>query len=148
MHIWRTRQELLDYEWALAREAEIVLLLGGSGAPDTSRTSRGSKTPAPSHKHRTPATPASAISSARNSSIAEDGDGPSEPAETPQRQAALDAKRIFDDVYPRWQALVSVKGEEEGRPAGLERFHCGRVFALFFCYLVADPYMSIRQGMY
>jgi fanconi-associated nuclease 1 len=45
--------------------------------------------------------------------------------ETPKMQDARLIKEIFKAVFPQWKALLATKGEEDGRPCGLERFHCG-----------------------
>lgn len=121
------------YEQALVLEARIVELLDGAGSSGGT-LSRGSKTPAPANKFRTPGTPASARASARKrgkaneGSLAEDEDGPEALVVGSARmQDAQAAKAIFEEAYLVWQALVETKGEEEARPAGLERFDCGRV---------------------
>ncbi|KAF7986651.1 hypothetical protein HWV62_26482 [Athelia sp. TMB] len=130
--IWATRQDLLDYEEALRLEADIVALLDGGGRSGTAGIPRGSKTPARNSKFRTPATPASA--SIRNSSVAEDEDAFEVASpDSPRCQNAKAALEIFYQVYPQWQALVEVRGEEEGRPAGLERFHAGHVLTRIVC---------------
>ena len=46
-------------------------------------------------------------------------------AESPRLQDTRLLKEIFEVAFPRWKGLVRTKGEEEGRPAGLERFDCG-----------------------
>lgn len=51
-------------------------------------------------------------------------------AGSPRLQEALLVKGIFEVAFPRWKDLVRAKGEEEGRPCGLERFDCGTLFVL------------------
>jgi Fanconi-associated nuclease 1 len=43
-------------------------------------------------------------------------------AESPRVQDAKLVKEIFEAAFPRWKDLVRAEGEEDGRPAGLERF--------------------------
>jgi Fanconi-associated nuclease 1 len=50
--------------------------------------------------------------------------------ESPRVHDARLVKGIFELVFPRWKDLVRAKGEEDGRPCGLERFDCGMVFRL------------------
>lgn len=45
--------------------------------------------------------------------------------ESPRVQGARVIKDIFEVAFPRWKDLVCTKGEEDGRPSGLERFDCG-----------------------
>lgn len=47
------------------------------------------------------------------------------PEDTPRMRDAREVKAIFERVYPLWKEVVAVKGEEEGRGQGLERFHHG-----------------------
>ncbi|KAI0076777.1 hypothetical protein K474DRAFT_1644316 [Panus rudis PR-1116 ss-1] len=61
--------------------------------------------------------------------------------ELPPERAAIVAartvKEIFEEVYPRWKALVATKEEEsEGvsrRPKALQRFECGHVLTRIVC---------------
>lgn len=50
--------------------------------------------------------------------------------ESPRMRDARVVKGILEVAFPRWKDLVQTKGEEDGRPSGLERFDCGVYFVL------------------
>lgn len=53
-----------------------------------------------------------------------------EPVPADEPQSVVNARRViavFERVYPRWQELVKLRGEQEARPHGLERFDEGWV---------------------
>lgn len=127
--IWPNRDALLEYEQALALEAKIDGILEATG--NTRARSVASKTPAPQFKTPgTPNTPASGVRRSTKSKDKENLDDISviEEDSKPESSRVQDArlvKEIFESIYHRWQSLVVTKGEEEARPAGLERFDCG-----------------------
>ena len=128
----------MEYEEALALEAHVDGILEATGIRSARIRSRSvaSKTPAPAsastpRQFRTPGTPASVmkgkVKDKENRSMEDMGMDVDEDAktETPKMQDARLIKEIFKAVFPRWKALLATKGEEDGRPCGLERFHCG-----------------------
>lgn len=125
--IWPTREALVEYESALALEARVDGILENSG-PSRAR-SVASKTPGPQFK--TPNTPALVArgkgKDKENCSMDDDDDLK---ADSPRVQDARLVKEIFESIYLRWKGLVAAKGEDEGRPAGLERFDSGELYNL------------------
>lgn len=144
--IWPSRCALLEYEKALEIEAEVDALLEGPGLVTGARArSTASKTPGPlMQRFKTPITPRkdldihasvsprSTRSRVKSSHLDELDDSRSlfnessvdTSADTPRRQAAWAVRCILDDVYPRWQDMVSTKGECD-RPQSLIRFESG-----------------------
>lgn len=132
--IWTTREALMEYEEALAIEARVDSILESKGIVRARSRSVATKTPA--RQFKTPGTPASALkanTSAKrenkeNTSIDDDDYsvlGDDLKPDSPRVQEARLVKEIFEVAFPRWKDLVAVKGEQEGRPAGLERFDSG-----------------------
>lgn len=138
--IWQSREDLLRYEAALAMEAEIDEIWGGGSATTARARSRSaaSKTPAPSAKSAKAlsaspskrrkedgATALDFATQAGESGLLEDSIYGDFEHERPRTRDARDVKAVFEKVYPEWQDLVAVKGEESARGKGLERFHYG-----------------------
>lgn len=124
--IWASREALIEFEEALALEAKLDSIDGyGSGAGLSRGRSVVSKTPARGFK--TPGTPAS-IAKGKGKENVSLGVGADDPGseEGPAVQKARLLKEIFEVAYPKWQEMVAVKGHEEGRAAGLERFDGGK----------------------
>jgi Fanconi-associated nuclease 1 len=122
-HIWPTRQALLDYEEVLILEGEVDALLGGN-VPGMIGRAAGSKTPAVGPLP-TPVTPGSAKSKVRRVKFDDDDTEPEVKPDNARVRGARRVKEIFERLYPRWQDLARIKGEEDGRRYGLERFDCG-----------------------
>ncbi|KAG8217794.1 putative fanconi-associated nuclease 1 [Butyriboletus roseoflavus] len=106
-NIWPSRQALLDYEEVLILEGQVDMLLAGN--PVAPRNANGSR-----------------------EGEDEDTMPVVKPDNTRVRGARL-VKDIFERVYPRWQELVKINGEEDGRANGLERFHYGHVLTRIIC---------------
>ena len=133
--IWATREDLLAYEAALAVEAEVDILLEGTGfgraaPPDGSRErSASSQTPVHlvgSDRSRTPVTPGERVRGAvAESPILIKGEVGGGEEETERVRNARKVKEILERVYPKWVDLVQAKVETESRRKGLERFDCG-----------------------
>ncbi|KAL5511287.1 hypothetical protein ACEPAH_4503 [Sanghuangporus vaninii] len=51
---------------------------------------------------------------------------------------------VFERVYPRWQELVRLRGEEEARPHGLERFDEGYILTRIV-YKGATAYGKLKE---
>ncbi|KIJ16849.1 hypothetical protein PAXINDRAFT_98635 [Paxillus involutus ATCC 200175] len=130
-HIWPTRQALLDYEEVLILEGEVDALLGGN-VPGMIGRAAGSKTPAVGPLP-TPVTPGSAKSKVRRVKFDDDDTEPEVKPDNARVRGARRVKEIFERLYPRWQDLARIKGEEDGRRYGLERFDCGHVLTRIVC---------------
>ncbi|KAF9246229.1 VRR-NUC domain-containing protein [Melanogaster broomeanus] len=130
-HIWPTRQALLDYEDALILAGQVDALLGGN-VPALAGQAGGSKTPA-AVPLPTPVTPGSAKGKGKATNLDDDEVEPKVKPDTARVRGARRVTEIFEHVYPRWQELVRIKGEEDGRRSGLERFDCGHVLTRIIC---------------
>lgn len=119
-NIWPSRQALLDYEEVLILEGQVDTLLAGN-IPLLGGRAAGSRTSV-SRFLPTPVTPGNA--NGRRGGEGGDMMPDIKPDNIRLRGARL-VKDIFERVYPRWQELVEINGEEDGRPNGLERFHYG-----------------------
>ncbi|KIJ69190.1 hypothetical protein HYDPIDRAFT_144969 [Hydnomerulius pinastri MD-312] len=131
--IWPTRDALLEYEAALILEGQVDAYLGGD-IPALGGRAVGSKTPA-AVPLPTPVTPGNAKGKAKEKApegADEDGAPDVKPDSIRVRGARM-VKEIFENVYPRWKALIKTKGEEDGRGYGLERFDCGHVLTRIVC---------------
>ncbi|KAG0701782.1 hypothetical protein DFH29DRAFT_982609 [Suillus ampliporus] len=157
--IWPTREALLTYEQALEQEELVDAALAGNFA--AAGTERDFKTPAADGlRFKTPVTPNTAFGVPQTPTSGTTVQTPtsntfSTPASSGKRQSKaaisvktekLDSvrvrgarvvKEIFEEVYPRWQALVKIKSEGglEGkeRGCGLERFESGYVLTRLIC---------------
>lgn len=135
--IWSTRNALLDYEDALRLEGQVDDLLKGTGNDRSRGRSRSiaSKTPAPSATSPTKRRRTDRLSPMKNSKGKDDNDyvpsaADSVIVEKAGLQNAREVKKIFEQVYEQWKALVVEAGKLEGRTRGLERFHCGKSLPL------------------
>ncbi len=130
--IWPSREALLQYEEALEWEAQVDEILGTSPSSSTSSSSSrsrsvASRTPAPRLRSAGSKSPSKREGGGANVGGGREAGAEGEGAEdTPRMRNAREVKAIFERVYPLWKEVVSVKGEEEGRGQGLERFHHGR----------------------
>ncbi|EGN95749.1 hypothetical protein SERLA73DRAFT_76815 [Serpula lacrymans var. lacrymans S7.3] len=150
--IWPSREALMAYEEALELEAQVDAIFDGSVPTSFVRgRSAASKTPArvTEHRFRTPSTPGSVLrpsisdssespdqkgkGKARFVEDADEGVKAETKDDSPRVQEARAVKAIFEEIYPRWQAQVITKGEEDGRRFGLERFDCGHVLTRIVC---------------
>ncbi|KAG9318761.1 hypothetical protein JVU11DRAFT_860 [Chiua virens] len=130
-NIWPSRQALLDYEEVLVLDAEIDALLAGNVPLLGGRTTR-SKTPP--KLLSTSVTSGNTTSTRRRKDPGGDEDvKPDIKLDSARPRGARMVKDIFERVYPRWQDLVKLKGEAEGRTNGLERFHHGHVLTRIIC---------------
>ncbi|KAH7909857.1 VRR-NUC domain-containing protein, partial [Hygrophoropsis aurantiaca] len=154
--IWRTREDLLAYEAALEVEGRIDAIFNGD-ATTTEKLSRNDKTPVrfTGHQFRTPITPVKTGNSSTFSgpmktpdvrykdkvhkcNVSEQTHMDFEPEldvkPEPQRiRAARLVLEIFEIAYPQWKDLVQLKGEEDEKRFGLERFDCGHVLTRVVC---------------
>ncbi|KAF9817812.1 hypothetical protein IEO21_03154 [Rhodonia placenta] len=148
------KRSYAEYNHALEIEAEVDALLEGPGLVTGARArSTASKTPGPlMQRFKTPITPRkdldihasvsprSTRSRVKSSHLDELDDSRSlfnessvdTSADTPRRQAAWAVRCILDDVYPRWQDMVSTKGECD-RPQSLIRFESGHILTRVVC---------------
>ncbi|GBE81686.1 hypothetical protein SCP_0400570 [Sparassis crispa] len=131
-NVWPSREALLAYEDALALEAQVDALLEGSAVSAALRErSVASKVPTVQVKQERGGFAIANIKQEGNVD-ADMLDGYA-PSESPRVQNARAVKAIFEEVFPRWQAMVNVKGEEDGRERGLERFDCGHILTRVVC---------------
>lgn len=135
--IWSTRRALLDYEDALRLEGEVDDLLEGSGNGRSRGRSRSiaSKTPVPSATSPTKRRRTDGSSPVKKLKGEDDKDyvpldTGSVVEEKARVQNAREVKKIFEQAYEQWKALVVEAGKIEGRTRGLERFHCGKTLPL------------------
>ncbi|KAI0748550.1 VRR-NUC domain-containing protein [Daedaleopsis nitida] len=135
--IWRTREDLLAYEDALAREAEVDALLEASGVSGRKAgryRSVASRTPAPSggpNRNKTPVTPGKGH--AAKSPVDDKGSVTGEPEEGQRVKNARQVVEILDEVFPIWSDLVAAKVEIDPPRKGLERFDCGHIWTRVVC---------------
>ncbi|KAI0062194.1 hypothetical protein BV25DRAFT_1916125 [Artomyces pyxidatus] len=129
-HIWPSREALIAYEQALALEAEIDTLLDGSSSASARSRSRSvlSRTPAPRAELRS-TSPIKRKGPEDKENVKDDPDDDQDEVieESARVKDARAIKCIFEEVYPKWVALVLTKGDEDGRQRGLERFDEGHV---------------------
>lgn len=59
---------------------------------------------------------------------------PSDKCDNPRVQGAYMVKNIFQQVFSRWQDLVTSEDEEDSPSAGLQRFHYGLLNWLLLSY--------------
>lgn len=133
------REALIEYEEALALEARLDSFEGNG--PGDGFSSVTSKTPAGGFKM--PGTPASAAKGKgkENTPVGAGADDQGN-EEGPTVQKARLVKEIFEVAYPKWRHLIAIKGHEEGRPAGLERFDSGESYHNIF--VVSGPLAEVR----
>ncbi|OCH92080.1 hypothetical protein OBBRIDRAFT_886490 [Obba rivulosa] len=153
--IWPSRKDLLEYERALELQARVEILDGSSSSsqPHQER-SAVDQSPGPAgHRIKTPLTPKRGTSThspvtpryrgkgAAKSEVdtkethADDDLLGEQSASSKRRIANARALvRLFDEaIWPWWQELVAVKGDESARPRGLERFECGHILTRLVC---------------
>ncbi|KAN0077005.1 VRR-NUC domain containing protein [Tylopilus felleus] len=129
--IWSSREALLAYEEVLILEGRVDTLLAGNLPPLAGRTAE-SKTPV-ARCLPTPVTPGNADDSRDGEGIGDEDVVPDVKPDSVRVRGARLVKDIFEQIYPRWQDLVKIKGEEDGRAGGLERFHHGHVLTRIVC---------------
>lgn len=151
--IWLSRKALIEYEEALALEARVdgILESVGTGVVRARSWSVASKTPA----RQTRTTSAStgnvkiSVKGKEKENLLLDDDELAMAmnqdddviTESPRMQNARLVKEILEVAFPRWKDLVQTKGQEGGRPSGLERFDCGAPLILFVhsCIVTIRP---------
>ncbi|KAI0707651.1 VRR-NUC domain-containing protein [Earliella scabrosa] len=133
-NIWRSREELIAYEEALALEAEVDALLDGpgwnSGSGQKGRSTM-SCTPAPMSR-KTPVTPGKGKGKA-GSPVVLKGAVKMEDDEPDRLKNARKVKEILDRVFPTWQDLVAATSEADPERKSLERFECGHILTRVVC---------------
>ncbi|KAH9928150.1 VRR-NUC domain-containing protein [Fomitopsis serialis] len=138
--IWPSRAALLAYEEALEKEAQVDAILDGTSGISFRARSSASRTPGPAAKRaKVSVTP---HKNDKHKSKTEDlmdienqpgVDHESSELDGPSKRKAHALRPIFEETYERWKTMVHVKGEEVGRPRGLERFDCGHVLTRVVC---------------
>ena len=121
--IWSSREALLAYEEVLILEGRVDTLLAGNLPPLAGRTAESKTLVA--RCLPTPVTPGNADDSRDGEGIGDEDVVPDVKPDSVRVRGARLVKDIFEQIYPRWQDLVKIKGEEDGRAGGLERFHHG-----------------------
>ena len=136
------REALIEYEEALALEARLDDFEGNG--PGDGFSSVKSKTPAGGFKMpRTPTSAAKGKGKGKENAPLDAGADDQGNEEGPTVQKARLVKEIFEVAYPKWRHLIAIKGHEEGRPAGLERFDSGE--SCHNIFVVSGPLAEVRR---
>ncbi|KAL5489948.1 hypothetical protein ACEPAI_4780 [Sanghuangporus weigelae] len=172
--IFTSREALIAYEEALRMEAAVDLMLEGNidvelaeqhidawahnrekGTnihtlpPHTLRPRAESLDDAGDSGKENAPWPSAMQSRSRNMSVPTKLEFDDEPIAPPTKesQTVTNAKcvvSVFERVYPRWQELVRLRGEEEARPHGLERFDEGYILTRIV-YKGATAYGKLKE---